>query len=69
MKRKRKRKIDIGLLRAIRACGNSEYELAKRLHINVQSVYKWKHIPFKRIVQVEKVSGVRRELLAPRFYR
>ena len=58
----------IGLKRAAKAAG-SKYALARLLGITAQSLNKWNRIPRKRILQIEKLTGVPREKLAPELYR
>ena len=46
-------------------------ELARRLNISRGSVYKWKwqgKIPAERVVQVEAITGSKREDLRPDLY-
>ena len=62
------RKIPIGLKRAAKAAG-SQAALARLLKITPQSLQKWTRIPRKRIIQIETLTGVPREKLAPDLYR
>ena len=53
------------------ACG-SQRKLAKLLHIKPQAVNNWVkkgRIPAERVIAVEKVSGVSRNVLRPDLYR
>ena len=46
-------------------------ELARHLNISRGSVYKWKwqgKIPAERVVQVEAITGIKREDLRPDLY-
>ena len=46
-------------------------ELARQLNISRGSVYKWKwadKIPAERVVQVEAITGIKREVLRPDLY-
>ena len=56
-----------GLQKAIKAAGGPS-KLAKLLRIKPQAVSQWDEIPLKRVVDVERVTGVRREELRPDFY-
>lgn len=63
-----------GLRRAIaampgRTFGSRKAHMARSLGIRTQSIDKWTRVPRKRIVAVEKLSGISRELLAPELYR
>lgn len=58
----------IGLKRAAKAAG-SLAALARLLGITSQSLQKWKRVPRKRILQIEKLTGVPREKLAPELFR
>ncbi len=49
-------------------CG-SKKELARRLGITPMAVSKWKTIPYGRVRDVEKVTGVPKEKLTPELYR
>lgn len=44
-------------------------ELSRRVGLNPNSVIKWKRVPDHRIVEVERVTGVKRERLRPDLYR
>ena len=46
-------------------------ELARQLNISRGSVYKWKwadKIPAERVVQVEAITGIKREELRPDLF-
>jgi DNA-binding transcriptional regulator YdaS (Cro superfamily) len=57
-----------GLRRAIEAAGSSRV-LARALGLSQQALSEWKRVPSHRILQVEAVTGVRREKLRPDLYR
>jgi DNA-binding transcriptional regulator YdaS (Cro superfamily) len=42
--------------------------LARSLGIKVQSLQNWRKIPAERVLQIEKITGLRRELLRPDIY-
>jgi DNA-binding transcriptional regulator YdaS (Cro superfamily) len=44
-------------------------ELARRLDINHQAILQWEQIPVGRLLEIERVTGVPRELLRPDLYR
>jgi len=70
MKRKRLEQIkDPGLRLAVEAAGGSTYALAKKLKLTPTSVLNWKRVPFSRILQVERATGVDRRKLRPDLYR
>ena len=43
--------------------------LAARLKIKRQAIYQWDEIPTKRIVEIEKITGVDRSILRPDLYK
>jgi DNA-binding transcriptional regulator YdaS (Cro superfamily) len=43
--------------------------LARAIGISPQALHQWTRIPYDRITQVEKVTGVPREQLRPDLYR
>lgn len=53
--------------KAIAAVGTAS-ELARRLDITVQSIQQWKTIPAKRLLAVEKATGVPRQELRPDLF-
>lgn len=57
-----------GLHRAIEAAGSAA-ELARRIGIAPQAVTQWDEVPLKRVLIVEKVTGVPREILRPDMYQ
>jgi TorA maturation chaperone TorD len=58
---------DPGLEQAIRAVGGIS-ELARRIGISQPSVSNWSRVPAERVLSVEAVSGVAREILRPDLY-
>ena len=62
------KKYPAGVKRAIKAAGGLS-SLARLLKITPQSIQKWGRIPRKRILQVEALTEVPREKLAPELYR
>jgi DNA-binding transcriptional regulator YdaS (Cro superfamily) len=59
---------DEGLHAAIEAAGG-EGPLARALGIAVPSLREWRRVPPHRILQVEKITGIKREKLRPDLYR
>lgn len=57
-----------GLRLAIVAVG-SRYKLAKLLHISTAAVAKWHEIPVRRLLDVERITGVDRTKLRPDLYK
>jgi len=60
--------MDAGLQQAIRAAG-SERKLARLLGLSQQAVNKWETVPINRVLAVESVTGVPREVLRPDFFQ
>ena len=44
-------------------------EVARQLKITRGAVAKWREIPAGRVVEIERVTGIPRELLRPDLYR
>ena len=63
-----RKKTPIGLKRAALAAGGKS-ALARLLGITPQALNKWRRVPRKRILQIERLTGVPREKLAPDLYR
>jgi DNA-binding transcriptional regulator YdaS (Cro superfamily) len=59
---------DEGLRRAIEEAGGLR-PLARALGISQTSVAEWRRVPADRLLQVEAVTGISRELLRPDLYR
>ena len=57
-----------GLRAAFRAAG-TQRELARRLRISEQAIGRWTWVPAGRVLDVERVTGVPREVLRPDLYR
>jgi DNA-binding transcriptional regulator YdaS (Cro superfamily) len=57
-----------GLRLAVEAVGGVR-ELARRLGISPSALLQWHRIPADRLVQIEAVTGIPRELLRPDLYR
>jgi TorA maturation chaperone TorD len=58
---------DRGLHEAIRAAGGVT-ELARRIGISQPSVSNWARIPAERVLSIEAITGVSREVLRPDLY-
>jgi DNA-binding transcriptional regulator YdaS (Cro superfamily) len=52
---------------AMKAAGG-EAKLAAALGISLPALYDWRRIPPARVLQIEAVTGVRREILRPDLY-
>lgn len=66
--RKSPRKImDQGLRLAIEAIG-TRYALAKGLGISPSVVLRWRRVPFERVLEVEKLTGIDRSHLCPDLF-
>lgn len=68
------KRMQSGLRRAINAMPGKTFaqrklSLATGIGITVQSINKWTRAPRRRIVDIERVSGVDRKHLAPELYR
>jgi DNA-binding transcriptional regulator YdaS (Cro superfamily) len=55
------------LQRAINSVGTAR-ELARLLGITPQSVSQWKTVPVRRVLAVERITGVPRHHLCPELY-
>ena len=64
----RHKRIAKGVRLAIAAAGGKKI-LAAKLGIREQSLNNWKRVPRERIMQVEEITGVSRELLAPDLFK
>lgn len=56
-----------GLRQAIEIAG-SQVKLAKLLGITHQAINKWRDVPTRHIIAVERITGVHRSLLRPDLY-
>lgn len=61
-------KRDPGLQKAIDACGGRSNDLAVKLGVKPQAISQWRRVPLRRILDVERVSGVPRAELRPDMY-
>lgn len=43
-------------------------ELARSLGIARQAIYQWRRIPAERVIELEKITGIRRQELRPDLY-
>lgn len=59
--------LERALEKAVTAAG-SKSELARRLSIKVQSIQQWRCVPAKRLLEIERVTGVSRQELRPDLY-
>jgi DNA-binding transcriptional regulator YdaS (Cro superfamily) len=60
--------MDDGLKAAIDAAGGTRAALARALNINRQACHAWRKIPITRVLEIERVLGVAREVLRPDYY-
>lgn len=55
------------LERAIEGAGGA-VPLAEKLQITAEAIYQWPKCPVKRVLEVERISGVPRHELRPDIY-
>jgi DNA-binding transcriptional regulator YdaS (Cro superfamily) len=67
MARNRRTRKDPGLLAALKA-SKSMRSLALAIGIKPQSIIKWQSVPPERVIAVEEMTGVPREVLRPDLY-
>jgi DNA-binding transcriptional regulator YdaS (Cro superfamily) len=67
VKRKRKHTRSKLLTSVLKASGGPSL-LAKALGVSPQAVIMWKQVPAAKVLAVEEISGVRREILRPDLY-
>jgi DNA-binding transcriptional regulator YdaS (Cro superfamily) len=65
---KNKKLLAEGLRLAVGAVG-SRYRLAKELGITPAAVERWTEIPIRRVLDVERITGIDRTQLRPDLYR
>jgi len=58
-----------GLKLALKALEGGHAELARQLKTTPQAIYQWVDIPFKRVLDVERITKIDREKLRPDLYR
>jgi DNA-binding transcriptional regulator YdaS (Cro superfamily) len=59
------------VLEAVKICG-SQSELARRCGVNQTTIFRWisaRLVPAKKVLLVEKITGVSRYLLNPEIYQ
>jgi hypothetical protein len=61
-------KTDAGLKAAITAAGGTRAALARVLNIHRQACHAWKKIPITRVLEIEELLGVPREVQRPDYY-
>lgn len=59
---------DQALALAIEKAGGIR-KLARALGISHTAVMGWRRVPYERLLEVEKITGIKRELLRPELYR
>ncbi len=62
-----KRQRDPGLEAALTASGKAVH-LATHLGITPQAIAGWRRVPAERVLDVEKATGVSRQILRPDLY-
>jgi DNA-binding transcriptional regulator YdaS (Cro superfamily) len=62
-----KRRRDPGLEAALAASGKAVH-LATQLGITPQAIAGWRRVPAERVIDVEKATGVSRQVLRPDLY-
>jgi DNA-binding transcriptional regulator YdaS (Cro superfamily) len=62
------KKDHLGLTKAIEAAGGVR-ALARALKCDHTSILQWTKVPYRRLLDVERVTGVRREVLRPEIHR
>jgi DNA-binding transcriptional regulator YdaS (Cro superfamily) len=60
--------MDLGFTKAVVAM-RGKAALARALGITPGAVTQWVRIPINRVIDVERVTGIRREELRPDLYR
>lgn len=58
---------DAGVQAAIKE-GGGVASLATKIGVSSQAVSQWRRIPAERVIDVERATGVRREVLRPDLY-
>ena len=61
------RKLSDGLRKALVAAGGVP-ELAAALGITPEAIYQWTNIPIRRVLEIEKLTGISRNILRPDFH-
>lgn len=56
------------LERAIKAVGGRAGDLAAKLGITPQALSQWDRVPYQRVLEVERITGVPRHELRPDIY-
>ena len=59
---------DSGLAKAIKASGGIG-RFARKVELSTQAIYNWKRVPAERVVEIEAISGIAREIMRPDLYR
>jgi DNA-binding transcriptional regulator YdaS (Cro superfamily) len=60
--------IEAGGVRAAVIAAGGYRALARALKLSHVTVYRWHRIPAERVIAVEKITGLARELLRPDIY-
>ncbi len=62
------KKLDQGIKLAVKAAGGHR-KLGRLLNISHQGIGQWDRIPAERLIEIEILTGVNRELLRPDIFR
>ncbi len=68
-RKKKSRKPQVTGVAAAMQVAKSRYALAHMLGLTPAAVQRWTVIPYDRILDVERVTGVSRKRLRPELYR
>jgi DNA-binding transcriptional regulator YdaS (Cro superfamily) len=63
----RRKPKDAGLAAAIKAVGRA-FKLADQIGVTPQAVASWKKVPWHRVLEIERITGVSRHVLRPDIY-
>lgn len=59
--------MDRGLAKAIEAKGSAA-ALAAAIKITKQALSQWSRVPAHHVIEIERVTGIKREILRPDLY-
>jgi DNA-binding transcriptional regulator YdaS (Cro superfamily) len=63
----RRKPKDAGLAAAIAVVGKA-FKLAEQIGVTPQAVASWKKVPWYRVLEIERITGVSRHVLRPDIY-
>lgn len=58
---------EIPIEEVLAAAGNGA-NLARQLDISTAAVHQWQRVPYKRVLDVERITGISRHRLRPDVY-